>query len=90
MANPDDESMWVADRIIAPTLGPTITIPETANEFAIKDFFPKHYSIDFSEKSEDSLNMDVKLLPMHGFTLRNYSKIYLGNSESGYKMNLSL
>ncbi|GKC42445.1 hypothetical protein Tco_1060167 [Tanacetum coccineum] len=33
----DDEPMWAADRIVAPTLGSAITIPETANEFAIKD-----------------------------------------------------
>ncbi|GJT98586.1 reverse transcriptase domain-containing protein [Tanacetum coccineum] len=33
----DDEPMWAADRVIAPTLGSAITIPETANEFAIKD-----------------------------------------------------
>ncbi|GKC47445.1 hypothetical protein Tco_1065167 [Tanacetum coccineum] len=32
----DDEPMWVADRVVAPTLGSAITIPETANEFAIK------------------------------------------------------
>ncbi|GJX37073.1 hypothetical protein Tco_0250376 [Tanacetum coccineum] len=32
----DDEPMWAADRVVAPTPGPTITIPKTANEFAIK------------------------------------------------------
>ncbi|GKG15949.1 hypothetical protein Tco_0358272, partial [Tanacetum coccineum] len=32
----DDETMWAADRIVAPTLGSAITIPETANEFSIK------------------------------------------------------
>nr|GEX87872.1 reverse transcriptase domain-containing protein [Tanacetum cinerariifolium] len=31
-----DEPMWAADRVIAPTLGSAINIPETANEFAIK------------------------------------------------------
>nr|GEV07928.1 hypothetical protein [Tanacetum cinerariifolium] len=31
----DNEPMWVADRVVAPTPGSTITIPETANEFAI-------------------------------------------------------
>ncbi|GKC62727.1 hypothetical protein Tco_1095325 [Tanacetum coccineum] len=36
MANPDDERMWAADRVVALTLGLTITIPATANEFAIK------------------------------------------------------
>ncbi|GJY94423.1 reverse transcriptase domain-containing protein [Tanacetum coccineum] len=28
--------MWVSDRVVAPTPGSVITIPETANEFAIK------------------------------------------------------
>ncbi|GJR86349.1 reverse transcriptase domain-containing protein [Tanacetum coccineum] len=32
----DDEPMWAADYVVAPTLGSAITIPETANEFAIK------------------------------------------------------
>ncbi|GJS37655.1 hypothetical protein Tco_0536037 [Tanacetum coccineum] len=32
----DDEPMWAADRVIVPTLGSAITIPKTANEFAIK------------------------------------------------------
>ncbi|GJW30891.1 reverse transcriptase domain-containing protein [Tanacetum coccineum] len=33
----DDEPMWVADHVVAPTPGSAITIPETANEFTIKD-----------------------------------------------------
>ncbi|GJY54604.1 reverse transcriptase domain-containing protein [Tanacetum coccineum] len=33
----DDELMWAADRVVAPTLGSAITIPKTANKFAIKD-----------------------------------------------------
>ncbi|GJV62933.1 hypothetical protein Tco_1473761 [Tanacetum coccineum] len=32
----DDEPMWTADRVVASTPGSAITIPETANEFAIK------------------------------------------------------
>ncbi|GKD31984.1 hypothetical protein Tco_1242762 [Tanacetum coccineum] len=32
----DDEPMWAVDRVVGLTLGSTITIPETANEFAIK------------------------------------------------------
>ncbi|GJW73999.1 hypothetical protein Tco_0133369 [Tanacetum coccineum] len=32
----DDELMWAADRVVAPTPGSAITIPEIANEFAIK------------------------------------------------------
>ncbi|GKA25321.1 reverse transcriptase domain-containing protein [Tanacetum coccineum] len=33
----DDEPMWVANHVVAPTPGSAITIPETANEFTIKD-----------------------------------------------------
>ncbi|GJX93985.1 reverse transcriptase domain-containing protein [Tanacetum coccineum] len=33
----DDEPMWAADHVVALTPGFAITIPETANEFAIKD-----------------------------------------------------
>lgn len=36
MDDADNEPMWANDRIVAPTPGPAITIPETANEFAIK------------------------------------------------------
>ncbi|GJT33866.1 putative ribonuclease H-like domain-containing protein [Tanacetum coccineum] len=32
----DDEPMWAAGHVVAPTPGFAITIPETANEFAIK------------------------------------------------------
>ncbi|GJU78233.1 hypothetical protein Tco_1275303 [Tanacetum coccineum] len=32
----DDEPMWAIDRVVAPTPGSAITIPETINEFAIK------------------------------------------------------
>ncbi|GJX28480.1 hypothetical protein Tco_0236559 [Tanacetum coccineum] len=32
----DDEPMWAADHVVAPTPGSAITIPKTANEFAIK------------------------------------------------------
>ncbi|GJX28844.1 reverse transcriptase domain-containing protein [Tanacetum coccineum] len=32
----DDEPIWVADHVVTPTRGSAITIPKTANEFAIK------------------------------------------------------
>ncbi|GKC43705.1 retrovirus-related pol polyprotein from transposon TNT 1-94 [Tanacetum coccineum] len=35
----DDEPKWAADRVVAPNPGYAITIPETANEFAIKDLW---------------------------------------------------
>ncbi|GJW95990.1 reverse transcriptase domain-containing protein [Tanacetum coccineum] len=34
------EPMWAADHVVAPTPGSVITIPETANEFVIKDNIP--------------------------------------------------
>nr|GEU61659.1 hypothetical protein [Tanacetum cinerariifolium] len=33
----DDEPMWAADRVVSSTPGSAITIPETINEFAIKE-----------------------------------------------------
>ncbi|GJT59716.1 reverse transcriptase domain-containing protein [Tanacetum coccineum] len=36
LQNYDDEPMWAADHVVALTPGSAITIPETANEFAIK------------------------------------------------------
>ncbi|GKE94663.1 reverse transcriptase domain-containing protein [Tanacetum coccineum] len=38
----DDEPMWAADHVVAPTPGSAITIPETANEFAIKGYHLTH------------------------------------------------
>ncbi|GJX89192.1 hypothetical protein Tco_0341206 [Tanacetum coccineum] len=35
----NDEPMWAADHVVAPTPGSTITIPETANKFAIQNPF---------------------------------------------------
>ncbi|GJZ92924.1 reverse transcriptase domain-containing protein [Tanacetum coccineum] len=42
----DDEPMWAADRVVAPTPGSAITIPETANEFAIKDSSGKTSTVE--------------------------------------------
>lgn len=36
MDDTDNEPMWANERTVAPTPGPTITLPNTANEFAIK------------------------------------------------------
>ncbi|GJU43976.1 reverse transcriptase domain-containing protein [Tanacetum coccineum] len=38
----DDEPMWAVGRVIAPTLGSVITIPETANESTIKAEMPNY------------------------------------------------
>ncbi|GKB70877.1 hypothetical protein Tco_0932289 [Tanacetum coccineum] len=45
----DDEPMWAADRVVALTLGSAITIPETANEFAIKGNAPKLHGHNLSK-----------------------------------------
>nr|GEX55011.1 hypothetical protein [Tanacetum cinerariifolium] len=42
----DDEPMWAADRVVAPNLGSAITIPETANEFFIKDILKNYNPMD--------------------------------------------
>nr|GEW94529.1 reverse transcriptase domain-containing protein [Tanacetum cinerariifolium] len=49
----DDKPMWDADGVVALTLGSTITIPETANEFAIKD-----NPNDQQYNSENPINFD--------------------------------
>nr|GEZ15282.1 reverse transcriptase [Tanacetum cinerariifolium] len=60
----DDEPMWAADRVVTPTSGFAIIIPETANEFAIKEIKDRkgtenvaadHLSrIENDESSDDS------------------------------------
>ncbi|GKB18064.1 reverse transcriptase domain-containing protein [Tanacetum coccineum] len=37
----DDKPMWAADHVVTPTPGFAITIPKTANEFAIKALFDR-------------------------------------------------
>ncbi|GJW96299.1 hypothetical protein Tco_0178107 [Tanacetum coccineum] len=67
----DDEPMWAADRVVAPTLGSAITIPKTANEFAIKGSLediprsksPKYkclYSLE--DKLEEKKGLKLKML----------------------------
>ncbi|GJV88709.1 hypothetical protein Tco_1532647 [Tanacetum coccineum] len=52
----DDEPMWAADHVVAPTLGSAITIPETANEFAIKGNFIKIFYHGLNEITQEVLN----------------------------------
>ncbi|GKC42724.1 reverse transcriptase domain-containing protein [Tanacetum coccineum] len=73
----DDEPMWVADRVVAPTPGSAITIPETTNEFAIKEIRA------FSQHENESLNdawlrMKEMLRNCHGHNLSkgNIIKIF--------------
>ncbi|GJY52863.1 reverse transcriptase domain-containing protein [Tanacetum coccineum] len=86
----DDEPMWAADRVVAPTPGSAITIPETANEFAIKALFDRLLGEirAFSQQNESLtdawLRMKEMLRNCHGHNLSkgNIIKIfYHGLSE---------
>ncbi|GJT29037.1 hypothetical protein Tco_0909312 [Tanacetum coccineum] len=52
----DDEPMWAADHVVAPTPGSAITIPETANEFAIKGNIIKIFYHGLSKITQEVLN----------------------------------
>nr|GEU46089.1 reverse transcriptase domain-containing protein [Tanacetum cinerariifolium] len=45
----DDEPMWAADCVVAPTLGSAITILETANKFAIKEMLRNCHGYNLSK-----------------------------------------
>ncbi|GJZ03274.1 reverse transcriptase domain-containing protein [Tanacetum coccineum] len=87
----DDEPMWAADHVVAPTPGSVITIPETANEYAIKDLFDRLLEEirAFSQHENESLTdawlrMKEMLRNCHGHNLSkgNIIKIfYHGLSE---------
>ncbi|GJV98305.1 hypothetical protein Tco_1553557 [Tanacetum coccineum] len=87
----DDEPMWAADRVVAPTPGSAITIPKTANEFAIKALFDRLLGEirAFSQHENESLTdawlrMKEMLRNCHGHNLSkgNIIKIfYHGLSE---------
>nr|GEU50982.1 retrovirus-related Pol polyprotein from transposon TNT 1-94 [Tanacetum cinerariifolium] len=65
----DDEPMWAADRVVNSTPGIAITIPETVNEFAIKD-----YSLTIEIFVRDKMSRDVITV---GSTMR-ISLLYRG------------
>ncbi|GJT14065.1 reverse transcriptase domain-containing protein [Tanacetum coccineum] len=65
----EDEPMWAADCVVAPTPGSTITIPKTANEFTIKEMLrnfhghnltkgniKKIFYHDLNEVTQEALN----------------------------------
>ncbi|GJQ93059.1 hypothetical protein Tco_0004198 [Tanacetum coccineum] len=52
----DDEPMWAADRVVAPTPGFAITIPEIANEFSIKGNIIKIFYHGLNEIIQKVLN----------------------------------
>ncbi|GJR05393.1 hypothetical protein Tco_0528377 [Tanacetum coccineum] len=51
----DNEPMWVVDRVVAPTPGPAITIPEIPNEFAIKG---NHLTLVKRNQFDDRIKTD--------------------------------
>ncbi|GJS74190.1 hypothetical protein Tco_0707031 [Tanacetum coccineum] len=55
----DDEPMWVFDRVVALTLGSAFTIPETANEFAIKDEISSNSDTDKIMARIDAMTMKM-------------------------------
>ncbi|GJT97770.1 hypothetical protein Tco_1093288 [Tanacetum coccineum] len=81
----DDEPMWAADHVVAPTPGSAITILETANKFAIKALFdrllgeiqafPQH---DNESLTDAWLRMKEMLQNYHGHNLSkgNIIKIF--------------
>nr|GEW13168.1 reverse transcriptase domain-containing protein [Tanacetum cinerariifolium] len=69
----DDEPMWAADRVAAPTLGSAITIPKTTNEFVIKGSKILH-SIEGTLLEEEIFSEFDKFIAM--VAIENY------NSES--------
>ncbi|GKB21395.1 hypothetical protein Tco_0855318 [Tanacetum coccineum] len=87
----DDETMWAADHVVAPSPGFAITIPETANEYAIKALFDRllREIRAFSQHENESLtdawlHMKEMLQNCHGHNLSkgNIIKIfYHGLSE---------
>ncbi|GKC15176.1 reverse transcriptase domain-containing protein [Tanacetum coccineum] len=52
----DDEPMWAVDRVVASTPASAITIPETANEFAIKGNIIKIFYHDLNKTTQEALN----------------------------------
>ncbi|GJR88303.1 hypothetical protein Tco_0212314 [Tanacetum coccineum] len=81
----DDEPMWAADHVVAPTPGSAITIPETANEFVIKAIFDRLFGEirAFSQHENESLTnawlrMKEMLQNCHGHNLSkgNIIKIF--------------
>ncbi|GJZ44930.1 hypothetical protein Tco_0592526 [Tanacetum coccineum] len=81
----DDEPMWIADRVVTPTLGSAISIPETANEFSFKAIFNRLLGEihAFSQHENESLTnawlrMKEMLRNCHGHNLSkgNIIKIF--------------
>ncbi|GJU21477.1 hypothetical protein Tco_1154819, partial [Tanacetum coccineum] len=80
----DDEPMWAANHVVAPTPGSAITIHETANEFAIKGEIRAFSQHENKSLIDAWLRMKEILRNFHGHNLSkgNIIKIfYHGLSE---------
>nr|GEU58664.1 putative ribonuclease H-like domain-containing protein [Tanacetum cinerariifolium] len=56
----DDEPMWAVDRVVALTPSSTVTIPDTANEFAIKgNYMPPKRDMRLIDEHFESEYVDV-------------------------------
>ncbi|GKA49686.1 reverse transcriptase domain-containing protein [Tanacetum coccineum] len=75
----DDEPMWAADHVVAPTPGSAITIPETANEFAIKG---NHLTLVKGNQFDDTENEVVRLM-MFPISLSGEAKTWLDELNEG-------
>ncbi|GKE71694.1 reverse transcriptase domain-containing protein [Tanacetum coccineum] len=89
----DDEPMWAADRVVAPTPGSAITIPETANKFAINQFDGRtktdphkhiHEFLGICDmfKYRDTKNEAVRLM-MFPLSLTREAKTWLNELNEG-------
>nr|GEZ11784.1 reverse transcriptase domain-containing protein [Tanacetum cinerariifolium] len=91
----DDEPMRAADHVVAPTPGSSITIPETVNVFAIKEyvfleeasFLPVIISSHLSEQNKDKL---ISVLKRHKKAFAWKTTDILGICPSFFKHKIQL
>ncbi|GJS62431.1 hypothetical protein Tco_0657215 [Tanacetum coccineum] len=65
----DDQPMWAADRVVAPTPGSAITLPATANEFSIKGEIRAFSQHEGETLTDAWLRMKEMLRNCHGHNL---------------------
>ncbi|GJZ77199.1 reverse transcriptase domain-containing protein [Tanacetum coccineum] len=76
----DDEPMWAADHVVAPTPGSAITIPETANEFAIKG---NHLTLVNGNQFYGRTKNEAVRLMMFPLSLTGEAKTWLDELNEG-------
>ncbi|GJY75640.1 hypothetical protein Tco_0480756 [Tanacetum coccineum] len=80
----DDEPMWAADRVVAPTPGSAITIPETANEFSIKGT-NKDFHLSAKQPTPD---LDEDDMPMSRKEEATFMQTFLAKNHQASIQNL--